>query len=272
MTGKGGGAHASEELLARYAAGDPGISPDVLWALEAHLESCAACRGGLVVDTGTAALLDRVRDGVATGVATAPTPARRRWFPRSARWMAPTLLRWLAMTGFALVAAVLLDVAAQATDRPGPPLVLLLAPVVPLLGIAAAWARAADPAYELVAATPRAGLYLLLRRTLAVLVVVIPVLAAAGTLVGASPARWLLPCLAFTAATLALGAVVGVPRAAAGLGIAWAVAVVGPSLVTDRMPLVLQPAAAPAWAAVIAAVLLAVALQRNAYTRLPSGR
>ena len=55
MTGKGGAGHATAELLERYAAGDTGVQPDVLWALEAHLEGCADCRAGLVVDAGTAA-------------------------------------------------------------------------------------------------------------------------------------------------------------------------------------------------------------------------
>ena len=104
---------------------------------------------------------------------------------------------------------------------PGPSLLLLLAPVAPLLGVAAAWARGTDPAYELVAATPRAGLYLVLRRTLAVLVVVIPALTVAGCrsarrrLAGccrawrSPPARW------------RSAALIGVPRAAAVLAAGW---------------------------------------------------
>ncbi len=270
MTGKGGAGHATAELLERYAAGETGIQPDVLWALEAHLEGCADCRAGLVVDAGTADLLDRIRTDIEPGLAV--KPARRRRFSRSLRWSVPSLMRWVAMTGLMTVIALLLDLAQHSVDKSGPPLLLLLAPVAPLLGVAASWARGTDPAYELVAGTPRAGLYLVLRRTLAVLVVVIPALTVAGLPVGASPARWLLPCLAFTAGTLAIGSVIGVPRAAAILAAGWVVGVVGPSVITQKTPLLLQPESLPVWLAVTFAVVLTVALRRGAYNRLPSGR
>jgi hypothetical protein len=270
MTGKGGTAHATAELLERYATGDTGIQPDVLWALEAHLEGCADCRAGLVVDAGTAALLDQVRINLEPGLAVQPARPARRF--RSLRWTIPSLVRWLAMTVLITLTAFLLDVAAQSGGKSGPSLLMLLAPVAPLLGVAAAWARGTDPAYELVAATPRAGLYLVLRRTLAVLVVVIPALTVAGLPVGASPARWLLPCLAFTAGTLAIGSVIGVPRAAGILAAGWVVGVVGPSVISQKTPLLLQPESLPAWLAVTAAVVLTVALRRGSYNRLPSGR
>ena len=114
-----------------------------------------------------------------------------------------------------------------------------------------------DPAHELVVASPRAGLYLVLRRTLAVLVVVIPALAVAGWLAGASPARWLLPCLAFTAGALALGELIGLRRAAAVLALAWTAGVIAPSVLTDRSPLVLEPASLPYWVGLIVVVAVA---------------
>ena len=122
---------------------------------------------------------------------------------------------------------------------------LLVAPVAPLLGVAAVWSAGLDPAHELVVASPRAGLYLVLRRTLAVLVVVIPALTVAGWLAGASPARWLLPCLAFTAGALALGELIGLRRAAAALALAWTAGVITPSVLTARTPVVLEPASLP---------------------------
>ncbi len=269
MNGKGGGAHAPDELLARYASGDTAIGPDVLWALEAHLEDCAACRSGLVPDSATVELLDRVRTGIDLDL---NTPARRRILPRGLRWTAPTFLRWTAITTLMVLLALLLDLVGQSVGKDGPPMLLLLAPVVPLLGVAAVWARGTDPAYELVAATPRAGLYLVLRRTLTVLAVVVPALAAAGLAVGASPALWLLPCLAFTAGTLALGSVIGVPRAATVLAVAWTAGVIGPGLLTNEMPAVLAPSTVPAWAALTVAVAVVVVLRRDTYTQLPSGR
>jgi len=267
------------ELLERYAAGDPGINPDELWAVEAHLEGCASCRERLGAavqrqSPATTALLARVGDRLAAEIAISTTMPRRRRgqvLGRS-RWLLPPgLLARLAMTVLLVLAALSLDLVDQQGRGEYPSLVLLFAPVAPLLGVAAVWSRRLDPAYEFVMASPRAGLYLVLRRTLLALMVVIPALAAAGWAVGASPARWLLPCLAFTAGALALGEVVGLSRAAIGLAAAWVIGVVGPSMLTATSPVLLAPGALPAWAALTAVVAIVLALRRDAYTGLRSG-
>ncbi len=120
---------------------------------------------------------------------------------------------WLAMIVLVTFVAVVLDRIGSASPD-GISLVLLIAPVLPVLGVAASWGRALYPAYELTAATPRAGLPLVFRRTVAVLAVVLPCLFAAGELTGAALAQWLLPSLAFTTGTLALCELVCVTRAA----------------------------------------------------------
>jgi hypothetical protein len=265
--------HPSERLLERYAAGDPAPA-DVLWAVEAHLEACAGCRdrlGHAVVrhSPDTTALIGRVRDRLATEIVRSrQMPARRRW----SRSTAPALLPRIAMAVLVVLVAFGLDVADHWGTGHRPSMVLLVAPVAPLLGVAAAWSRALDPAYELVVSSPRAGLYLVLRRTLAVLVVVIPLLSVAGWLVGASPARWLLPCLALTAGALGLGEVVGLHRAAGGLVLVWALVVIGPSALTTRPPVLLAPASLPIWAVLTAAITAALLLRRDAYSMLRSGR
>jgi hypothetical protein len=260
-----------------------GIGADAVWAVEVHLEGCPGCRDrlGAVVarrSPATTLLLERVREGLVVEVAgSAQMPTRRRPLPtrlpgRALWWATPALLPRLGMTVLVVLAAVGLDLAeAAATDR-YPSLVLLLAPVAPLLGVAAAWSRGLEPAHELVVASPRAGLELVLRRTAAVLAVVIPALGVAGWLVGASPARWLLPCLAFTVGALALGEVVGLHRAATGLALAWAAVVAGPSLLTARPPVLLAAASLPGWAAVTVAVAVVVVVRRRAWTGLASGR
>jgi len=266
------GNHISTPVLERYAAGETG-EPDLWWAVEAHLESCIDCRDRLAEavalrSPATAALLERVRvDLVDRLPRTATAPARHRRLPG---WAAPAMLPRLAATVLVILAALGLDLADSAGRFPS--LVLLLAPVVPLLPVAAAWSRGLDPAYELVVASPRAGLELVLRRTAAALLVVIPVLALAGALAGASPARWLLPCLAFTAGALALGELVGLYRAATGLALGWAVVVVGPSLIQARPPVLLEPAVWPGWAAAVAVIVVVVVVRRRAYTGLASAR
>jgi hypothetical protein len=274
--------HVPAPLLDRYAAGGARVGADVLWALEAHLEACATCRARLAEAVArhspdTVALLERVRGGLDEAVArSARMPARRplraRLPGRALWWAPPALLPRIAMTVLVVAAALGLDLADDLDGGRFPSLVLLLAPVAPLLGVAAAWSRGLDAAHELTCASPRAGLAMVLRRTLAVLAVVIPVLAAGGLLVGASPARWLLPCLAFTAGALALGELVGLHRAALGLAVAWVAVAVAPSLITGRTPLLLAPASLPGWAALTMVVVVALLLRGDRYTQLPSGR
>jgi hypothetical protein len=173
------------------------------------------------------------------------------------RWLVWNLVPWLIMTVAVLGCALLL----QALTPDMPSLVALLAPVAPLPAVAVAWSRRHDPAWELIAGTPAAGLAMLLRRTAAVLAVVIPALALASNRAGLSMALTLLPCLAFTAATIALGSFVGVRRAAVWLGGAWSLAVVVPSVVAAQLPAVLESGSSPGWA------LLTLALAGFAATR-----
>jgi hypothetical protein len=253
--------HASPGLLRRYADGDTGLATEVVWAVEVHLESCGDCRALLAAEaTAVTPLVEQVWAGLAPSPA--PAPVRRVRWP--ATWATPAMGPWFAMTALVTVLALVAD---RLVAPPYPSFALLLAPIAPVAGVAAAWARGADPAHEVVAATPRAGLHLVLRRTVAVLAVVIPLLALTTW---TSPLRWLLPCLAFTVATLALGGFVGVRRAAVGLVAAWAVLVVGPSLVTARPPAVLEPAAVGAWAAVLVACAVVVRLRAAAFARLDS--
>lgn len=250
--------HASTELLRSYADGDD-LAADVAWAVEVHLESCADCRARLAAEADAVTpLLDQVWADL--DLTAAPAPVRRwRWLTT---WATPAMGPWLAMTVMVAVLALLAD---RLIGEPFPSLALLLAPIAPVAGVAAAWARGLDPAHELVAATPRAGLYLVLRRTLAVLVMVIPLLAVTTW---TSPVRWLLPCLAFTVTTLALGSFVGVRTAAAALVAGWAALVIGPSLITAQVPVVFDPAALGVWAAVLAVGAVVLRLRSSVYTRL----
>ena len=230
--------HPTTKLIASYATGAAGVDDATVWAVETHLEACPRCRAVLAgaLDGDTRMLLDRVADGIGAGIAAGPGPAPRRRRRR---------------TGFE-----------RAFDEL-PSIVLLVAPVTPLLPVVAAWNRRTDPAWELMAAAPRTGLWMLLRRTSVAVAAVLPVLAAAGWVTGNSPALWLLPGLAFTAGSLALGGLVGVDRAALALAGVWSVGVVVPSLALDRLPVVLSGGSWPIWAA-LTSVLSALVLARAA--------
>ena len=260
--------HLSLTLIGRYAAGDPGLDEPSVWAIEWHLEDCADCRARLAGSTTgqSRAVIDRVATVLDREIAATPAPAgrSRSWSVLRHRWFVGTLLPWLAMTVTVLSCAALLG----GLWAGMPSLVLLIAPLAPLPGVAVAWHRRADPAWELIAATPAAGLTTLLRRTAAVLAVVIPALALVGAGTGVSLALMLLPCLAFTAATLLLGTLIGVRRAAIGLIAIWTLVVIAPSIDAARTPVVLSAASARMWALATVVLTIMALLRVNGIRRL----
>lgn len=262
--------HPTLAVLARYADGEPGLDEATVWSVEVHLETCADCRARLAggAPASTRALLDRVAVELERGIAAgpAPMPVRRPWSAAHRRWFAWALLPWLIMTVAMVGCALLL----QQLTPSMPPLVLLLAPLAPLPGVAVAWSRRTDPAWELIAGTPTAGLAMLLRRTAAVLAVVVPVLALAGARTGTSAALMLLPCLACTAVTVALGGKIGVRNAAVAVAAGWAAAVVLPTVVTTHLPVLLRPGSVPAWALATVALAAFAATRADDYRRLSS--
>lgn len=289
--------HASVRLIDAYARGDTDLPADEEWALEAHLEACGVCRGRLA-DSVTAqtpavvSLLDSVWSGLEPRLAAAPVPrARRRsgWLPGRVAWLsrwaawpprraAPALVPWLAMVVGVTLAAVLLDRTSAWFVGGGSAVfgavspVLLVAPLLPALGVAASWSRGLDPAWELTTSAPRAGLELVLRRTASVLAVVVPALLVAGWLTGVMVAQWLLPCLGLTAAVLALGGVVGVTRAAAALTLVWVAVGIAPALATNSPGLALRADVLPLWGLVLALGAGVVLVRRDAYTVLGAHR
>ncbi|GAA2250889.1 zf-HC2 domain-containing protein [Streptomyces amakusaensis] len=269
--------HASVRLIEGYARGGTGLAVDEVWALEAHLEGCRACRDRLSAAVtaeapAVAALTEAVWSDLEHQLASAvPAPApARRLRARLSAWTTPAMTPWLAMVLAVTLLALLLDLAGPVSGQVS--LVLLLAPVLPVCGVAASWSRGLDPAYELTAATPRAGLQLVLRRTASALAVVIPALLAGGWATGVTAVQWLLPCLAFTSLTLALGGVIGVSRAAVALVAAWAAVVVAPTLATSRTAVTLQTDGLPVWGLLLALGVGVVIARRGAYTVLGAHR
>jgi len=277
-------AHIPSLLLERYALADAGIASGSLWALEAHLEACPACRDRLrhavaLHSPQATDLVERVHASLANELERSRQMPVQRLPRRRGRWAPPGLWARLGMTVIVIAVALGLDLAGGA--RVLPSLVLLVAPIAPLLGVTAVWTARQDPAHELVLTSPRAGLALVLRRTLAVLVVVIPALSVAGAVAGTSPAAWLLPCLAFTAGALALGEVVGLRWAATLLGLAWTAGVIAPSLVrgltaqgllTLQTPWLLRSASLPYWAGLAVLVGITLVVRRDSYAGVRSDR
>ncbi|MCX4387977.1 zf-HC2 domain-containing protein [Micromonospora peucetia] len=259
--------HPSAALLSRYVDPDAAFDDPALWAVESHLDTCPTCRARLgdLLTAPARELVSVVHTAVTGEIARHGPPARHRpWLATTRRWLMWAWLPWLGMASAALVTAFLM----QYQFPQAPSLVLLVAPVAPLVTMAGTWHRRNDPAWEIVATTPKAGLPLLLRRVFVVLLCLVPVLVVVGGLAGQSPARWLLPCLGFTALTLLLGARIGVTRAALVLGTGWLLAVLLPALVTARLPVLLTPAGTPGWLAVTGVCVVALVVVRDRYRRL----
>jgi hypothetical protein len=261
-------AHIAPELMSRYATNSPELDDAGAWTIEVHLETCASCRAHLAqaADPATTALADRVLRELDGLLDAEPTPVRRRLLPFAHRWAVWTLLPWLAITVGAMVAVFSLE--RLFPGHPSP--VLLAAPVAPLIGLAAAWSRRTDPAWEMVTGAPMGGVLLLLRRTLAVLTALVPVLALMSWGTGHAPLLWLLPSLAGTAATLALGGRIGVPRAAVAVAVVWVGVAVVPALATDRLPALLSAGSQPFWAVATVALAALVHLRSDDFRRLRS--
>ncbi|MGW5018357.1 MULTISPECIES: zf-HC2 domain-containing protein [Streptomyces] len=270
------GEHASVRIIDAYVRGGGELAADETWALEAHLEACHGCRERLSAavtaqEPAVTELVDTVWSGLEPRLAaTAPRPRRRRWPVELRAWLTPAMVPWLLMAAGVTLLALLLDLSGARFGEASP--VLLLSPVLPVLGVAAAWSRGLDPGYELTASTPRAGLHLVLRRTASVLAVLIPVLLLAGWATGVMVAHWLLPCLAFTTTTLALGGLIGVTRAAVALVAVWAAVIAAPALAAGRESFALRTDGLPVWALIAVLGTGVVIARRGAYSVLGAHR
>jgi hypothetical protein len=223
--------HADPADLAEYSLG--AIADARTASIEAHLVTCAHCRGQVagLADQGR---LDRAWFAIVDTL-DAPRPTLvervvRRLGVRSdtARVLAATpslqgswLLAVVVALGFATVAAQ------SGTDR-GLALFLTLAPLLPVAGVAAAFGPALNPTWEITATAPGGGFHLLLLRAASVFGATLAAAAlAALALPGLSwtAAAWVLPALALTLSSLALSTFTTAERAATSVATGWIVVV-----------------------------------------------
>jgi hypothetical protein len=153
---------------------------------------------------------------------------------------------------------------------PGPEVLapfLLVAPLLVLAGVAAAFLPMFDPACQLAVAAPFSGLTLLLVRALSALAAaLVPVIAAAFVVRGPGwlPVALLLPVLALCAFALAAATILGPRAAAVTAGASWALAVL--LLAAAHGPLVIvQWNAQFACAAVLCASAVLLFLRRDRF-------
>ena len=229
--------HADSRLLARYR--DGGLDPAAAGSVESHLAACRVCQraaGDLVDPERLAATWQGVVEVIDQPRQTRVERLLRRFgiADHTARLVAATpalTVPWLAS-----LAMVLGFVAASAHVRPvGTFWFLLLAPLVPLAGVATAFGPGLDPTYEVGVAAPLRGIRLLLWRAVAVLVASLVVsLPAALALpgLGLRAVAWVLPALAVTVAGLAASSVARPTHAAVGVGGVWTLLALGAEVVS----------------------------------------
>jgi hypothetical protein len=229
--------HAEAPALARYRARE--VSAVQASSLEAHLLACAECRDRLagLTTTGEQARLDVLWAGI-VDLADAPTPdpaerlLRRLGVPNHlGRLLAATpslTASWLAGVVASLAFSVL--AARAGTGDRGMMVFLVIAPLLPLAGVAAAFGPRVEPAHEIGVAAPMHGFRLLLIRATAVLSATFLFTGVASLAVPAGDWRlvaWLLPALALATCTLAVATWFPIVPSAAALAATWVTLALG---------------------------------------------
>jgi hypothetical protein len=234
--------HAGAELLDRYAAS--GLDDVLAASVEAHLIRCAHCREALGRTSQAATLhasLGRIWERVEDRVDPIERGLIERLLTRagvpehSSRLLAAT--RSLRFSWFAAMAVALgFAVFAARAGSMGLLLFLVVAPLVPLAGVAVAYGPGVDPAYEVGVAAPMRSFRLLLVRSTSVLVTSLTLAGIASLALPQldwSAAAWLLPSLGLTLSSLALSTYIGPVRAATGVGGVWILGVLGAEAVSS---------------------------------------
>lgn len=264
--------HVPEQQLDDYRSGR--LDPARMMSVEAHVDGCARCRAELPAD---GAWLSQQWQQLVSTVARPRLTLIERLLRRAglpehlARLLAatPTLSRaWLAAVTAVLCFAVVFSYASHGSVSEPARLLpfLLVAPILPLAGIAFTYGPLVDPAYELLAATPIAGARLLLLRASAVLVAALVPAALASPLLPGPPllgAAWLLPALALTAGGLVLATRLPPLLATGGLAAAWVVAVLLLDTLNSERLLAFNAAAQFVYAGAAALLALVVYMRRR---------
>ena len=220
--------HADHDLLAAYVAG--ALDPVNGASVEQHLDRCAECRTSIrplvdqpMLESAWSSILETVESPEL------PLPARvaRRLGvsePTSILLGATASLRtaWLSSAfvalGFAVGAVYWSGGGALAPF-------LLVAPLVPVLGVAAAYGPHEDPLESLIVTASYGRTRLILLRTLGVLGSVLPFAVVAGLFVPGPvwiAVAWLGPAVALVPVMMATSSFVGPRVGAAVVTLAWA--------------------------------------------------
>lgn len=231
--------HPTTDALEAYVQGTTSVSQ--LWSIEAHVTRCEQCHRDVASLLGDTERLETIWQAVVDQV-DAPQP---RVFERFliligvpghiARLLGatpsltvPWLLAVVVVLGFGLSMAWASAGGTPTEAQVGLFVFLVLAPLVPLAGVAVAFGPIVDPAYEIAVASPFHGFRLLLVRTVAVVatsfVLALP-LALLLPDAGWMTVAWILPGLALASVALAASTFVTPLAAVVVSSVVWLVGV-----------------------------------------------
>lgn len=219
--------HADAELLSAYT--DGALDAIAGASVEQHLSHCADCRAAIRPHTDLPGLdraWERVRGTIEAPRYPAPIRlARRLGLPdSSAVLLAATASLRTAWIVSSFVALAFATAAAVLTDGKNLAPFLLVAPMIPVLGVAAAFSGSEDSLEGLVVTAPYGRTRLILHRTFAVLATSLPAAVLLGLLVPGPTwvaAAWLGPALTLIPVLLALSSFVGPYPAAGTVAVGW---------------------------------------------------
>lgn len=269
--------HAAPDALRGWVDGDAG--PLVSASVEQHVLRCAQCRADVARLTSLAppAPLDAVWEAVLTAVDHPQSTRVERLLNRVGLSSSDSIVvsttigmrgAWLA----GVVAVLAFTVLASLLGGSGVGLFLLAAPLLPVVGVAAAYGPASDPSYEAVLAAPYSMFRLVLLRTAAVLATTGPLTVVAGLVLPGSSVLgvvWLLPALGFVAVVLLSSSWTDPVYAATGIAVAWCAFVIWAGAVGDPLRVVSAPVLV-LYAALL--VVGTVGLAQRLLTAVPSWR
>lgn len=222
--------HCEASLLRRYTSGQTDFA--LSSSIETHLLRCATCRSALS-DLTDPVVLARAWDGIREVIQRPPLPLPLRLLRRCGLSQEDAVLlsasqslrgSWVLATIALLIFTVL---ASFPGDPAGKAFYLLVAPLVPVLGVVAAFAST-DPTLELTNATPYSKTRLALLRTVAVTTTTVPLVVAMGAIIpgmGWLSVAWIGPALGLTLAALVALTWWTPEVTGATVSIAWAVVV-----------------------------------------------
>jgi len=271
------GWHLDDDTLRRYVERTDSLAEGT--SAEQHLLSCEPCRDRVNAAVGVielspidfAAVWERTRDTIEV-----PRPSvlerllRVAGLPaHEARLVAvASAFRGVWLTGLAAVLAFATLAAAFGHAR-GTWLFLAVAPVVPCLVVASSYDPRLDPALEPELVTPYPALRLILLRTIAVLVLALPVLLLLGLFIPTEePFAWLLPAVGFVAVVLAASTWFSPLRSAIAVSSGWLAVVPLLAARSGSPEAVLQARVQAAFLALAAASFVVFLARRRRLTQL----